>query len=1074
VGWCPRNPDLLATAFFDGTIGIHSIQSTNEVIPITQDAPQPDGADIFDVPGFSRSTQGTLSLKQPPKWLRRPASVSWGFGGTLVTVSNLPSAHGKNQSSVVHLRRVVTEREFVERAKALQAAIVDGTLGVFAEERSAELEVQTKGDGTEGAAWKALLSLFKADSRDELVTLLGFSKTEIAARVAEAVANVRKGDIGSSTVRVGSDDGELSSERPHAPVVSFAEPERSDSSDGDHDAALGAGSVEKTPSEVSASATSDVTNGGTDDSPQVIPHHNYGLDSSVAATIGSGPSSVASESLKSNVFKIYPSNESEINRLVTKALVLGDFESAVELCLSSERYTDAILLAVRGGQELLQRTQKAYFDRQTGTLPYLRLFQSIVTNDLADIVQNADLKEWHEIFVVICTFAGKDEFPELVEGLGRRLEFQWSISQSSAAAAAVEDEEEGGEDEKKGAAVQWRKNATLTYLAAGRLERLVGVWMEELAEEEARLVADERQNDLSRYTAHAYALQTLIEKVTVFRSATNYVDEDLSNAAATDAVSGALPFKLSTMYDLYFEYAGLLASQGLVKEAVRFFKLAPKEYKGSEAGAYCREQLLAASEATVAKSVPSAPQPAAQASVQGSAMQSIYGGYAPKVQPAAAPSYPSYGMAGQSTAHASANPYGVVTAQPPQQQQPSYHISAPTYGNSAYNPPHSLGAPPHLHTQAPQPGMPGLNSVGPPRTSAALPVAPPPPKRRDNAGWNDAPVVPTPDRRSPSVAANAAKPAAIMSPFPNASPSPSLVAPPPPQRPPSVQAGVPPPPPPAGAARVQPAAHLAPHATAHYPERPPSGPPHAMAPSRMMSPPQGGARLPPPGQYATAPSSRGPVPGQTPPPSQFARAQPAPPSGLPHPPPPPHAGIAGPPSGHAQPPPPPPGYGRGTPPPPPHQHPHPPAAGQFVSGAMQQGAYFTPPQQPQQQSGPYGPPPQGIPRAAPQTQAPAAAPPAAAPGSGGAPPSRQAAKPGPAPPKYRQSCLLIVSPCGGMTSAFAAIGDRSHIPEYALPAFNILSEQMNRLRQTTQVWLVQSSPGWFHLQRERSSLNKND
>jgi hypothetical protein len=61
-----------------------------------------------------------------------------------------------------------------------------------------------------------------------------------------------------------------------------------------------------------------------------------------------------------------------------------------------------------------------------------------------------------------------------------------------------------------------------------------------------------------------------------------------------------------------------------------------------------------------------------------------------------------------------------------------------------------------------------------------------------------------------------------------------------------------------------------------------------------------------------------------------------------------------------------------------------------------------------------------------------------------------------------------------MTSAFAAIGDRSHIPEYALPAFNILSEQMNRLRQTTQVWLVQSSPGWFHLQRERSSLNKND
>ncbi|KAF8517126.1 hypothetical protein JB92DRAFT_2206098 [Gautieria morchelliformis] len=50
--------------------------------------------------------------------------------------------------------------------------------------------------------------------------------------------------------------------------------------------------------------------------------------------------------------------------------------------------------------ELLQNTQ-AYFERQTTTLPYLRLYQSIVTNDLTDIIQNADLREWQEIFVGI-------------------------------------------------------------------------------------------------------------------------------------------------------------------------------------------------------------------------------------------------------------------------------------------------------------------------------------------------------------------------------------------------------------------------------------------------------------------------------------------------------------------------------------------------------------------------------------------------------------------------------------------------------------------------------------------------
>jgi protein transport protein SEC31 len=59
-------------------------------------------------------------------------------------------------------------------------------------------------------------------------------------------------------------------------------------------------------------------------------------------------------------------------------------------------FADAILLAVCGGLKLL-RTQKAYFERRTTALPYLRLFQSIVTNDLSDIVQNADLQEWKEI-----------------------------------------------------------------------------------------------------------------------------------------------------------------------------------------------------------------------------------------------------------------------------------------------------------------------------------------------------------------------------------------------------------------------------------------------------------------------------------------------------------------------------------------------------------------------------------------------------------------------------------------------------------------------------------------------------
>jgi protein transport protein SEC31 len=110
-----------------------------------------DCADIFDIPGFTRSSQGgTLSLEQPPKQLCHPANNLFGFGGKLITVLNLPPVHGKNQSSVVHIQ----EQTLVQCATTLQKAVEGGAevLKVFAEER-------TRDDAVEG--WKALLSLFK-------------------------------------------------------------------------------------------------------------------------------------------------------------------------------------------------------------------------------------------------------------------------------------------------------------------------------------------------------------------------------------------------------------------------------------------------------------------------------------------------------------------------------------------------------------------------------------------------------------------------------------------------------------------------------------------------------------------------------------------------------------------------------------------------------------------------------------------------------------------------------------------------------------------------------------------------
>lgn len=981
VDWCPRNPDMLATAFFDGTIGIHSIQSTNEAAADSK-APshRADGSDLFDAPAYARAAgQGTLSLQQPPKWLRRPVSSSFGFGGKLVTVSNLESAQGKPQSSVVHLRSVVTENELIERANAFLAAVGGDSLQEFAEKKN-DSRPAVGGEG-----WKALLSLFKANSRNELVTLLGFSKEEVAARVAEAIENLKtKGTL----------DGDITlKDKPHESVVSFAEPESqevpSDRSDtGDEavdDSAAPVPSDDFPPDEDSAGLTSDAVGQEDqesattapslfgDDGPGTpqhdffntvgvaqddgetqaihIPHTNYGIDSSVAATIGSGPSSVTSEVTRGNGFKIYSSDESDIDRLVTKALVLGDFESAVSLCLSSDRFADAILLAVRGGPELLQRTQKAYFERRTTSLPYLRLLQSIVGNDLTDIVQNADLDEWREIFVVICTFASDEDFPVLAEQLGSRLDYRYTVTHGS------------DDPETELEAHAFRKNAILTYLASARLEKLISIWTDELAEEETALTSDESQQNASYYTVHAHALQTFIEKVTVFRAATKYRDDALETTSSGLASS----YKLSVLYDRYFEYAELLSAQGLLAEAVKFLKLVPTSYKGSSPNADLESERKRLVTATTTGPVASTSKVAPVAAARVPAYNYVQPAVVP--QPAAHLSYEA--------PSAINNPYAPVGI-PSQPAQAAYPTATPSYST---NYPHqqSMTHPPHLRGQpAPAPS----SFAPPPRAGSGSVTSAAPPPKRDNGGWNDAPSI-APPQKAPA-ALNLNKPAAITSPFPN---SPGFS----PQGSPYVGAGsaaLPPPPRPGSVNRGGPPAtgHRAPSIAGSNLPPPPRPGSTAQPPNHMMSPPQaqGVQRQPTPSQYAPPPS-RGPIPGQTPPPSQFNRpmgpgqaTMPPPPQQVPGP-------YAPPVQQHAP--------GPYAPPPGAHQSQHmggqqppPPPPGPYAPQGMQQQV-----QRPGSQPPPAGnPPPPGGPGGPPR-----------APSQAGAPP-KPVARPQPAAPKYRQ------------------------------------------------------------------------
>lgn len=689
TAFCPRNSSYVATASFDGKIGITNLQNTSTSSEPAA-APQvasDNAADIFSAGNLSNlaaQVHPGVSLKQPPRWLKRPAANSFGFGGKLASVSAgkaaAPAPGGPAGATLpapiepVKLRQVVTENDVVERALKLENATDSQGLADFCDQKRDNLSAasQSKDGGKavedEIASWKLLASLFKADSRDELVSLLGFSKDQVKENVEQAIKSFRASSgrqgelpLGLGNRKPGSDGGEGDDDDAGSvarePLVTFAEhtdtyaksgssegegaaasqqqdQEKSSAASGDANSATGAETTASETTEASQSATSEATTklGGPgseitepslfgDDAPgtpqnqatadfystlsagnaarpatlsdrfHLSQQHIDTAGSSVAATIGSRPSSAASDkSLKPSTFRIYPQDESEADRLLTRALVLGDFDSAVSLCLSADRFADALLLAVRGGPELLAKTQKAYFERRTTSLPYLRLFQSIISDDLTDVVQNADLRDWQEVFVVLCTFAKSEEYAALVDQLGQRLEYQFAVAKASSSASVPS------------SAVEQRRSAVLCYLAAGKLEKVVGIWIDEMLEEEK--AAEQALHDgstdgdapisaSSRYSAHSRALQSFIEKVTVFKSAVAYVDTDLAVPTTSNEVAeaGARTYKLAALYDRYHEYAELLAAQGLVSLALKYAALTPADYRLPGEGISARDRL---------------------------------------------------------------------------------------------------------------------------------------------------------------------------------------------------------------------------------------------------------------------------------------------------------------------------------------------------------------------------------------------------------------------------------------------------------------------------------------------------
>ncbi|KAL3832973.1 hypothetical protein ACJIZ3_007709 [Penstemon smallii] len=352
VHWHSKIPGVISASSFDGKIGIYNIEGCGRY-------------------GVGESDFGAAHLRAP-KWYKRKAGVSFGFGGKLISFHSAESPAG---SSEVYVNNVVTEQGLVSRSSEFEAAIQNGdrsALKLFCEKKSQESESE------EREIWGFLKAMFAEDgtARSNLLSHLGFKQpTE--------ESDTTQNDVSDQVNDLNLDDSITNQEEfsGNKESVLFANDNGEDF-------------FNNLPSPKA-------------DTPLSTSKDEFAIEDSIK------------ESQQVEIDEHEQSSDSSIDDAVQHALVVGDYKGAVTQCISENRLADALVIANVGGVSLWERTRDHHL--KTGRSPYLKIVSAMVNNDLMSIAKTRPLKSWKETLALFCTFAQSEEWTLLCDALAARL-----------------------------------------------------------------------------------------------------------------------------------------------------------------------------------------------------------------------------------------------------------------------------------------------------------------------------------------------------------------------------------------------------------------------------------------------------------------------------------------------------------------------------------------------------------------------------------------------------------------------------------------------------------------------------
>eukprot|EP01119_Soliformovum_irregulare_P013768 TRINITY_DN3700_c0_g1_i1.p1 TRINITY_DN3700_c0_g1~~TRINITY_DN3700_c0_g1_i1.p1 ORF type:complete len:1138 (+),score=363.18 TRINITY_DN3700_c0_g1_i1:134-3547(+) len=414
VSWNPMDPDLLLSTGKDGKTLCWSVQDGTVLtnidpsegqwnydiqwspkIPAVCATTSLEGkVKLFSLQDVRNEGQTGLQGVQGSAVASQPPKWLKRPAGAVFSFTGKVFYFNARDAKKVKVADLVTDAPLVQRAHQLSQAINSDQLREFCEDK-----VVSAASEQERNTWALLKALLEQDQRHKIVEFLGYSPQDIEREFAKL--SVKEASPPPQVEPVSEDEPQQEEESPLA--------------------------KEKSAADLFGDSTEEFNI-----APAKVP-----VEAKIAPKLTN--------------LKFFAGEG--VEGAITRALLVGNFEAAVEEALRANRLVDALVLAAYGGPELWAKAQDRYFASNPG--PFTRIVSSIVKDDLRDLVETADLGDWKSVLALASTYASKDDFPVLAGYLGDRLDNK-------------------GDD----------ASAILCYICAGNVDQTIQLWAKQMGKQD--------------------------------------------------------------------------------------------------------------------------------------------------------------------------------------------------------------------------------------------------------------------------------------------------------------------------------------------------------------------------------------------------------------------------------------------------------------------------------------------------------------------------------------------------------------------------------------------------------------